>query len=302
MRRAPGRELGVPATSSTMSAALADRARSSRYARCDSQDRPGLRHRTARSNARIAKRSVIPAMWSTTRRRVAGICHAPRSRARCSSARTASRTHDGRALGLVAPPARGRPSSNMNARSAQHRARPRASPWTMSPAASECSTRSCTSMSIRSRAGLAEQLRSRRAGRSLRLQHAGAHGVVDVVVDVGDPVDEPHDPALERRGRARARVVQDAVAHLVGEVQAAARRARDARRRAASARCGGNRGRSARASAVVERLLAGVAERRVAEVVAEPDRLGQVLVQPRARAPPCARCPQASSVCVSRVR
>ena len=30
----------------------------------------------------------------------------------------------------------------------------------------------------------------------------------------------------------------------------------------------------------VERLLADVAERRVAEVVAEPDRLGQVLVQP----------------------
>ena len=38
------------------------------------------------------------------------------------------------------------------------------------------------------------------------------------------------------------------------------------------------------AEAAVQGLLAGVAEGRMAEVVAEPDRLGQVLVQPeRAR-------------------
>ena len=41
--------------------------------------------------------------------------------------------------------------------------------------------------------------------------------------------------------------------------------------------------------AAVERVLADVAERRVAEVVPEPDRLDQVLVQRAARAPPCAR-------------
>ena len=35
------------------------------------------------------------------------------------------------------------------------------------------------------------------------------------------------------------------------------------------------------AEAAVERVLAGVAERRVARVVSEPDRLGQVLVQPQ---------------------
>ena len=36
-------------------------------------------------------------------------------------------------------------------------------------------------------------------------EHAGAQRVVDVVVDVGDAVDEPHDPALERRRQLRAR-------------------------------------------------------------------------------------------------
>ena len=39
--------------------------------------------------------------------------------------------------------------------------------------------------------------------------------------------------------------------------------------------------RPALAQRLVERLLADVPERRVAEVVAEPDRLGQVLVQPQ---------------------
>jgi hypothetical protein len=41
----------------------------------------------------------------------------------------------------------------------------------------------------------------------------------------------------------------------------------------------------------VERLLADVAERRVAEVVAEPDRLGQVLVEPQR---PCHRARDAA--------
>ena len=55
------------------------------------------------------------------------------------------------------------------------------------------------------------------------------------------------------------------------------------------------------AHALVEHLLADVAEGRVAEVVPEPDRLGQVLVEPSARATLRAM-PQASSVWVSRVR
>ena len=50
-----------------------------------------------------------------------------------------------------------------------------------------------------------------------------AHGVVDVVVDVRDAIDEPHDLPLEGLGLPLARVRKDAVAHLRGEVE----RARD---------------------------------------------------------------------------
>ena len=51
----------------------------------------------------------------------------------------------------------------------------------------------------------------------------------------------------------------------------------------------------------VQRLLAGVAEGRVAEVVPEPDRLGQTSLSRSARATVREIC-VASSVCVSRVR
>ena len=47
----------------------------------------------------------------------------------------------------------------------------------------------------------AELLRRQVGGR----QNAGAKGVVDVVVDVGDPVDDADDLALERGRLARAR-------------------------------------------------------------------------------------------------
>ena len=67
-------------------------------------------------------------------------------------------------------------------------------------------------------AGRAEQL-DLLAGQVLEAQDARAQGVVDVVVDVGDPIDELDDPALERRRRVWARVVPDAVAHLLREVQ-----------------------------------------------------------------------------------
>ena len=98
------------------------------------------------------------------------------------------------------------------------------------------------------------------------------HGVVDVVVDVRDAVDEPHDLPLERLRLTLAGVREDPVADLVGEVE----RARDRERLLVVA--------EAPAEALlhrgVERVLAGVPERRVPHVVAEPDRLDEVLVQP----------------------
>ena len=64
------------------------------------------------------------------------------------------------------------------------------------------------------------------AGSSLLAQQPRAHRVVDVVVDVGDAVDHPHDPALQRlRQRRAAGVAGDPVAHLLGQVQARRRRA-----------------------------------------------------------------------------
>ena len=51
----------------------------------------------------------------------------------------------------------------------------------------------------------------------------------------------------------------------------------------------------------VERLLADVPERRMAEVVPQPDGLDEVLVSPSARATVRDTC-VTSSVCVSRVR
>ena len=59
-------------------------------------------------------------------------------------------------------------------------------------------------------AGLPEQsqLLHRQVGGS---ENARTKGIVDVVVDVGDPVDDTDDLALERGRLARARVVEDAV-------------------------------------------------------------------------------------------
>ncbi len=89
---------------------------------------------------------------------------------------------------------------------------------------------------------------ARPAGRSA-LQDAGPHGIVDVVIDVGDDVGHPHDLPFERAGAMLGRhadrqpvlalrVPGDAVAHLPGQVQAAARRFRARRRCAGSARSG----------------------------------------------------------------
>ena len=127
------------------------------------------------------------------------------------------------------------------------------------------------------RAGRAEQLDL--GGRQVAgPQDPGPQRVVDVVVDVGDAVDQLDDPPLQGRRPVRAGVVEDAVAHLLGQVQALAVALQhvdhpqrvDVVLEAVPA---------ALAQRRVERVLAGVAEGRVAEVVAEPDRLGQVLVE-----------------------
>jgi hypothetical protein len=112
----------------------------------------------------------------------------------------------------------------------------------------------------------------------------GAEGVVDVVVDVGDPIGEPDDLRLGCGGlRHRPGVVHDAVANLPRQVQAApvvleiiddTKALLVVPERAIE-----HRG---------ERLLAEVPERRVAEVVAERDRLGEVLVEAE-RASRCSR-------------
>ena len=110
------------------------------------------------------------------------------------------------------------------------------------------------------------------------VQHAGAQGVVDVVVDVRHAVDELDDAALERLRRDRPGVVEDAVAHLVREVEAAAvalEHVDDAQRVLVVAEAA----LEALAQRAVEPGLAGVPEGRVPEIVAEADGLGEVLVE-----------------------
>ena len=122
------------------------------------------------------------------------------------------------------------------------------------------------------RAGRAEQL-DLLAGQLLLGEDPVADRVVDVVVDVGDAVDDPDDPALERLRLLRPGVGEDAVADLVREVQPP----RDPPRLLVVAEAAAEGG----VERVVERLLAGVTERRVAGVVAEADRLDEVLVEPQ---------------------
>jgi hypothetical protein len=98
------------------------------------------------------------------------------------------------------------------------------------------------------------------------------------VVDVRDPIHKPHDPALERDRLPRPRVVKDPVANLLRQVQALAVALEpldDPQRVLVVAKAGA----VTLAHARVENALADVAERRVAEVVAERDGLGQVLVE-----------------------
>ena len=87
------------------------------------------------------------------------------------------------------------------------------------------------------RAARAEQrdLVARQVGRR---EQPVADRVVDVVVDVRDPVDEADDPPLQRLRLLDAGVGEDAVTDLVTEVQPLARSG-------ATARCAGTGGRTA---------------------------------------------------------
>ncbi len=105
------------------------------------------------------------------------------------------------------------------------------------------------------------------------------HRVVDVVVDVRDTVDDAHDLPFERLGLGRPGVVEDPVAHLRGQVQPLSvlfEHVDDPERVLVVAEPAPE----SLLQLPVECRLACVPERRVPEVVAEPDRLDEVLVQP----------------------
>jgi hypothetical protein len=144
----------------------------------------------------------------------------------------------------------------MKARSADI-APPISSPWTISPA----------------------QHRDRVGGQVLRADHAGPNGVVDVMVDVGDPVHQADDPALQRgRLGGPARVAADPIADRFGQVQplAVALQHVDDPDRVLVVQ---ERRSEPLGQAVIERLLADVAEGRVPQIVSETDRLDQVLIE-----------------------
>ena len=122
--------------------------------------------------------------------------------------------------------------------------------------------------------------------RQVRFLHQpGPNRVVDVVVDVGDEVGHARDLALERRrplagigadrGAALALgVLGDAVAHFPRQVQPAPvvlEHVDDAQALLVVVEPARHQ--------VAQHALAGVAERRVAQVVPERDRFGQLLVQ-----------------------
>ena len=109
------------------------------------------------------------------------------------------------------------------------------------------------------------------AGKVSRIEDPEADGVVDVVVDVGNPVDDPHDLAFERRGLLLPCVREDSVSNLFRQIQ----RLGDTQRLLVVPEALVETLLQRR----VERVLSGMAERGVAHVVAEPDRLDEVFVQ-----------------------
>ena len=98
------------------------------------------------------------------------------------------------------------------------------------------------------------------------------------MVDVGNPVDQPDDLPFERCRLTLAGVVQDAVLHFLGQVETAPVALEDlddAERLLVVAKTAAE----AFLEDAVKRLLPRVPERRMAEIVAKSDRLGQVLVE-----------------------
>ena len=166
--------------------------------------------------------------------------------------------------------------SNMNARSAHHRRAHHVRPARCRPRAR--SARRGRGPACRSAAEpVSPQHGDLLAREIVDREHAGPQRIVDVVVDVGDPVDQPDDLALERRrlaGAARSGAGSRRAPPRSGSAPPARRP------RAASARCGGTRPRSV-APAGVQHVLADVPEGWVPDVMAEADRLHQVLVEPQ---------------------
>src|SRR5581483_6290832 len=120
------------------------------------------------------------------------------------------------------------------------------------------------------RTGVAEHV-DLRARQVAFLEDAVADRVVDVVIDVRNAIDDADDLALERLRLALAPVGEDAVAHLVRQVEALRNTERVLVVPEATAEPLGKRG--------VERLLARVSERRMAHVVSKADRLDEILVE-----------------------
>ena len=108
-------------------------------------------------------------------------------------------------------------------------------------------------------------------------QDPGAHGVVDVVVDIGDLVGLADDLPLKRlRQTAVAAMAKDAHAHLIGQVQPLPVLFEDVHHTQRLLVVAEGPARH-----LAERDLPGMAEGRVPQIVAEGDRLGQILVQPQ---------------------
>ena len=172
-------------------------------------------------------------------------------------------------------------------------------------------SRLCTTTSVTIRPMRSDELAPRTSTRARRqvllAQQSRPHRIVDVVIHVGDDVGDARDLPFDRAGAMLGigadrhaalplRVPRDAVAHFPRQVQPGAivlEHVDDAEALLVVVEAAGDE--------IVEDALAGVAERRVPEVVAERDRLGQLFVERSTLAMLRAIC-DTSSVCVSRVR
>ena len=110
-------------------------------------------------------------------------------------------------------------------------------------------------------------------------QDPGAHGVVDIMVNVRNAVGRAHDLALERLGDKVSRVAENAHAHLIGQVQSRAvafELVHHAQRLLVVA--------EGLVQHTGQRLFSRVAERRVAQIVAVGRGLRQILIEPQSAA------------------